>query len=239
MRQSVFPIVAALALLVCTQPAAAGTPLPDAPHVVVSGEGKTSVAPDSVRIVLAVEATRNQPADAKRTVEAAVAGFLDALKAAGVSSEDTTASDLSLGEDNDYDRGRKIAKGFVAERSVECVVRDVDRFNAIIDAGLAAGMNKVESVTFESRQADALRKQAREKAAADAHAKAEALAATFGAALGPVYSINSVNAALANGYGEGGTLDRIVVTGTRVPGRYLQPKVDYTERVSVVYELKR
>ncbi len=41
-------------------------------------------------------------------------------------------------------------------------------------------------------------------------------------------------------YGYGGTLDRIVVTGSRIePAGYLQPTVDFTERVAAVFELQR
>ena len=38
----------------------------------------------------------------------------------------------------------------------------------------------------------------------------------------------------------GATLDRVQVTGSRSEGgRYLQPRVEYSESVSVVFELKR
>ena len=81
--------------------------------------------------------------------------------------------------------------------------------------------------------------EARSKAVADAREKAGGLATAFGTTLGPVYSINSVNSSVADGYGSANTLDRIEVTGSRINKRYLQPTVDYTERVSAVFELKR
>ena len=228
-------------LLVLSGAAFAGTPLPDAPHVVVSGEGKASAAPDRVRIVLQAQYVKANAAAAKQAVDAGVNGLLALLPGFQVTPADVTASSLSLSEDSDYDdSGRKSIRGYAAQRRVEITLDDVTRFNALIDAGLAAGMNEIGSVTFESTRADALREEARAKAVVDARAKAEGLAASFEASLGAVYSINSVTSAVASGYGAT-ELDSVQVTGSRVrdAGRYLQPTVDFTERVAAVYELKR
>ena len=89
-----------------------------------------------------------------------------------------------------------------------------------------------------SREAD-LREEARARAVAHAKESASGLATAFGGNLGPVYSINSVNSTQAQGYGNT-TLDRVQVTGTRMDsGRYLQPTIDFTERVSAVFEISR
>ncbi|MEN1956605.1 SIMPL domain-containing protein [Luteimonas changyuni] len=93
--------------------------------------------------------------------------------------------------------------------------------------------------SFKSSQEARLREDARAQAVADAREKAGGLAAAFGGRLGPVYSINSLNSMQADGYGNT-TLDRIQVTGSRMDsGRYLQPRIDFTERVSAVFEIVR
>lgn len=111
----------------------------------------------------------------------------------------------------------------------------------MLDAAVAAGLSKVNNVTFASSHADDLRRQARAKAAADARTKAFDLAKAFDATLGPVYSIDSVSSYRSDSYGgNANTLDRIAVTGSRInTGRYLQPTVEYSEHVSIVFELKR
>ncbi|MGY1530206.1 SIMPL domain-containing protein [Luteimonas sp. A649] len=84
-----------------------------------------------------------------------------------------------------------------------------------------------------------LREDARAQAVADAREKAGGLATAFGGRLGPVYSINSLNSMQSDGYGNT-TLDRIQVTGSRMDsGRYLQPTIEFTERVSAVFEISR
>ena len=56
-----------------------------------------------------------------------------------------------------------------------------------------------------------------------------------------VSSIDSVSSYRSGSYGgNANSLDRIAVTGTRINnGRYLEPTVEYSEHVSIVFELKR
>jgi hypothetical protein len=228
-----------LATLLLGTPCFAGTPYPDAPHVVASGEGKVTVAPDMATISLGVDYHNASAAAAKQAVDRSVNALLKLAPEYAVAAAGVTASDLSLSEDVDNDdRGRRVSNGFRAKRDVEVKLRNLDRLNAFLDAALAAGATGIDDVSFASSHADDLRHQARDKAAADARAKASDLARGFDAVLGPVYSIDSVDSNRTQGYGQ--TLDRVEVTGGRInPGRYLQPTVDYTERVSVVFELKR
>lgn len=218
----------------------AGTPLPDGPHVVVPGEGRVEAVPDQVRISLTVEVRDATPAGAKAAADQAVNGFLEVLRRHRVATADVSASELRVGQAFDYDeRGRRTAAGHEASRSVEARLRDVEGFNAILDAGLAAGMTRIDSVRFESSRADALRMEARSQAAAQSRERAEALARAYGAGLGTIYSINSVGSAMANQYGA--SLDRITVTGSRAsapPPQYLQPAIEFTERVNVVFRLQ-
>lgn len=231
-------VLAMLAAPVAAQ--SGGTPLPASPHVVVSGDAKVNAAPDMVLIRLAVEANNSSPGRAKSQVDEAVNRYLDVLKRHGVPTTEVTASQLTLNEDFDYDsRDRRVSRGHLAERTVSARVQSVESFNAIIDEGLAAGMTSIEGVTFQSSQADALRTEARAQAAAVSRERAQELATAFGARLGPVYSINSVGSGIASQYGE---LDRVTVTGSRrgAPPRqavYLQPTIEFNERVQVVFEL--
>ncbi len=238
MRIRVLLATTVMALLPCT--AFAGTPLPDTPHIVVSGEGKVSVKPDSARIRFDFRQRAPQALPAKQAIDAAVNRLLAALDAYGIHDDDTTASSFSAAEEVDYsEEGRRVSHGYVAERNVTVVLKEIDRLNDLLDSGLASGADEIASVVFESTQADALRAEAKRKAVDAARSKAGGMAAAFSAGLGPIYSIDSVNSRQASGYGST-TLDRIQVTGTRMPaGRYLQPTVEYTESVGAVFELRR
>ena len=229
------------AALLLSSPSFAGTPYPDAPHVVANGEGEIVVAPDMATVTLTAQYKNQNPAAAKQAVDRSVNAVLKLAAQFGLATADVTASDLSLDkrwhtDDND----RRIDDGYAASREVTLKVHDLAKVNVLVDAALAAGMNTIDGVDFESSREEELRLQARAKAALDARAKAIELAKGFGATLGPVYSINSLNSNLAQSYGGATTLDRIQVTGSHIDaGQYLQPTVTYSERVSVVFELKR
>lgn len=230
---------ALLALLLFATPAFAGTPLPDAPHVTATGEGKVSAAPDLARIRVTARYRNASSAAAKQAVDRSVETFLGVAPRFGLEPAHVTAGDLSVSEDIDTDdNGRKVSSGFVATRDLAVELHDLARLGEFLDAALAAGINEVDDIAFESSRAESLRAQARAMAVADAREKAGGLAQAFGATLGPVYSINSLNASFTDGYGR--DLSRVEVSGSRRErSRYVQPTVDYSERVSTVFELKR
>ncbi len=228
-----------MSLVLAASPAMAGTPLPDAPHIVVTGQASVSTAPDSVRMTFNFDANAARPQAAKQTVDAEVERLLARLAEFGIDEQDVQAGSLSTSEDVEYDdNGRRVHNGYDASRSVTVLLRGTDRLNALIDSGLAAGAKGVPSLSFESTQAEALRAEAKRKAADDARRRAARAAESFGASLGAIYSIDSVRSTVADGYGR--TLDAVTVTGSAgAPARYLQPKIDYTESVQAVFELKR
>lgn len=231
-------------LLCLASPCLAGTPLPDAPHVVASGEGKVTVPPDEATLTLRATYRNADAALAKQAVDRSIGALLKIAPTFGLAEKDITAADLSLSEDVRYDDdNRRVSNGYVAEREVTLTLHRLDRLGALLDAAVTAGVNEVDDVDFASSHKEALKLEARAKAVADAREQAGGLATAFDAMLGPVYSINSVNSSISSGYGGGyssATLDRIEVTGSRVrPAGYLQPTVDYTERVTAVFELKR
>ena len=232
MITALLPLFSAVAL--------AGTPLPDAPHVVVQGEGLVSVAPDSATVSMVARHRSADAGEAKRVVDRAVAALLKVAPDYDVAADDITASDLALRETEDYDDNDRLPPTtHIASREVKVRIDDLERLGAWMDAALAAGFTDVSDVSFKSSQEARLRDEALAQAVADAREKAGDLAEAFGGRLGPVYSINSLNSMQADGYGNT-TLDRIQVTGTRMDsGRYLQPRIDFTERVSAVFEITR
>lgn len=238
MRQWMF--AAALPLALASATVIAGTPLPDAPHVVVQGEGEVSVAPDAAVVTMVVRHRAATPGEAKRVVDRAVNALLKAATGFDVAADDITASDLALREEIDYDdNDRALPPAHVASREVKVRIDDLDTLSAYMDAALAAGFTGISDVSFKSSREADLREEARARAVAHAKENASGLAIAFGGSLGPVYSINSVNSTQAQGYGNT-TLDRVQVTGTRMDsGRYLQPTIDFTERVSAVFEISR
>lgn len=219
-------------------PAWAGTPLPDAPHIVVTGMGKVSVAPDQVRVSAQFEARDPQPLAAKRSVDQAVARYLAVLGDFAIAKSDIEAGSLSSYEQVFFHEGKRVSNGQVAQRNVSVVLKRLDQLNGLIDAGLAAGANNVSPLKFESAREEALLVEAKAKAADDARSKAEQVAQSFGARLGPVYSIDSLQMQSSVSYNNYAVPAAAPDVGASV-APYFQPSIDYTQSVQAVFELRR
>ncbi|RPE80198.1 hypothetical protein EDC50_2030 [Vulcaniibacterium tengchongense] len=220
----------------------AGTPLPDAPHVVASGTGEVKATPDTARVSLDFRHRADAPLPAKQRVDAGVNRLLEALPTFAIAEKDVRASNLLANEEFDFVDGRRVPNGYAASRNVDVLLRDVGRLNALLDTALAAGAT-VGGVSYESSRAEQLRAEAKRRAVADARQEAAELARVFQAGLGPVYSINSLNSQLETYVvAEPSPLHAVTVSGSRAaaaPGRYLQPTVEYRESVRAVFELQR
>lgn len=229
-----------LATLFALAPTAfAGTPLPDAPHIVVAGQGKVTAKPDSARLSFEFESRAAQPLPAKKAVDQGVNRLLEALSGFGIADEDIEAGGLQASEDVDYtDSGKRVSNGYEASRTVTVLLKQIDRLNDLIDAGLASGAKGFNNLQFQSTHAEQLRSEAKLKAIQDARAQAGETAEALGARLGPIYSIDNVGSQDRFGY-YGETLDKVTVSGSRAVGRYVQPSVEYSANVRAVFELKR
>jgi uncharacterized protein len=160
--------------------------------VTVSGQGEVSAAPDRARISMAVEETRPDLKSAQADVNRIVRDYLAQARALGVKDEDISTAGLSIRSDYDYSGkdGRKFL-GYHVTRSIELVVRDLDKVGDYLQKATDAGINNISDPVLESSQAEELQRQALAKAAADAQAKARVLAEALGVKLGAVHTIDA------------------------------------------------
>lgn len=148
-----------------------------APDIAVLSTGVVSVAP---------EANAAIALNSKRMV-----AVVAALEAAGIARKDVQTSGVSLNPDYVYDAGKAPRiKGYYATNTVSVTVREVGRLGEILDALVATGANQVNGPTFDIEDKDAVLDEARGKALAKAHARAESYAKRLGLRVGRVVSID-------------------------------------------------
>ena len=82
--------------------------------------------------------------------------------------------------------------GYRVSNMLRVTVRDVERAGDVLDAAVEAGANQVYGVTFTVSDESRWQGQAREKAFADAKARAAELAGLAGVELGAVQSVSEV-----------------------------------------------
>lgn len=137
-------------------------------------------------------------ADAVRANSAAVRKLFATLKDKGVTEDNITTLEFSLGEnykqvvekDEDGKRVQKSVKdGFVVSNTVRVTVCELDKFGEVLDALVADGANTVHGISFGSSKSKEKLDEARKVATADALRKAKLLTEGLGVRPGRVLSI--------------------------------------------------
>lgn len=155
----------------------------------VSGEGRVSLAPDIVMMTLGVDIRNEDLSAAQNEAESTMQAVLDALRAAGVAEEDLQTSGYSINVERDWNQPTQPIIGYLVSHTVTAKVRDIDGAGAVLAAGVDAGANNVSGVWFALDDSAAAVQQARERAVADAEARAQELARLSNSTLGPVQHI--------------------------------------------------
>jgi len=157
----------------------------------VSGNGEVRVEPDLATVRLGIVGQAETARVAQDAVNHVGAAILDALADVGVDDDIQTAG---LNLTPLYRRMRADGEpeiiGYRASNTVSVRVTDVRLVGGIIDAGLEAGANQLQGVSFGLQDDLAAREEALRMAIAEARRKAEAMADALGAKLAGVLRVN-------------------------------------------------
>jgi uncharacterized protein YggE len=203
-------IVAALAALLITCATVGAAPMaelaavPPSPSqspprtITVIGMGKVSVVPDVARANAGTEAKAGTVYEAKAEVDRQTAAIMAALLAIGIDEQDIQTTHYSI----HYERepmhmptegppGESEA-GYRVSSLLRVTVRDIESAGEVLDEVVDAGANQVYGVTFTASDESRWQGEAREKAMADAKARAGELAGLAGVELGAIQSVSEV-----------------------------------------------
>ncbi|HEY4555985.1 MAG TPA: SIMPL domain-containing protein [Lysobacter sp.] len=206
--------------------------LPPTRHILVYGDAQAQAIPDRFRVRVAFSALDADPGVARQRIEDSVATVIARLRKAGVGERDIVATSLSIEPENRYDEKQRM-QVFAGTRVRRSLTARFARKQALEQflAGLETSQElSVSDVATEVSDEPALRAALRAKAIESTREKAGVIAASYGARLGAVYSVSDVAPQFQYGVQEGGwpalyrwnageqSLDRIVVSGTRLQG---------------------
>ena len=183
------------AVLVSLLLALAGAAVAQEPprQITVQGAAEADAVPDLATVTAGVDTRAETAAAALAANSETMTAILAAIEAAGVEPRDVQTSQLSLSPV--YEPFRDDAEGppavvaYEASNLVTVRVRAVDELGAVIDALAEAGANRLQGVSFDVSEPRPHLDAARERAVADARARAELYAGAAGVTLGPVVSI--------------------------------------------------
>ncbi len=182
--------------------------------VIVIGKGEVSRKPDIARTTMGISVAAPTVAEASRLANQQMTNLIAAIKKEGIAEKDIQTANFSI----NFERiepphfpppvptppGKpgsgavpmpapapaRAAGQYRVSNTVRVTIRDLDKAGHLLDAAVAAGANEVWGVTFEIEKPEPLAAEARDKAAQDARAHAEALAKAQGRTLGDVVSVS-------------------------------------------------
>jgi len=156
----------------------------------VNGTGEVSAVPDLAIVSLGVSVEKPTVAEAQVEAANAMNRLMQALKDNGVEPKDIQTQYFNISQVtrwNDITRESEIT-GYMVSNTVSAKIRDMEKAGTIIDAVAVAGgdYTRVNGISFSIEDPADLYQQARQKAIANAKAKAEQMASLMGVTLGKV-----------------------------------------------------
>ncbi len=161
------------------------------PQIRVVGRATVTSAPDRVSVDVSVSTRSDSAVDAAERNAQEASAVVAKLREAFPEAAEVSTGGYTLSPEYEYDKreGRRKPAGFSARNTVHVVLSDVGAAGRLIDAAVGAGANEVRSVRFTVADPSDLERQALNDAAADARAKAEALAASVGVKVGRILRV--------------------------------------------------
>ena len=163
----------------------------------VSGNGKVSAVPDVAILRLGIEAQETSVAEAQTQAAGAMDSVMAALTGEGVAEKDIQTQYFNIRRVTRWDnvKEQEIVIGYRVTNMVTAKIREIEKTGTIIDAVAVAGgdLTRIDSIGFSIDDPSPYYVEARQKAVADAEAKAKQLAEVAGVKLGkPTYISENV-----------------------------------------------
>jgi uncharacterized protein YggE len=161
-------------------------PPPEAPFIEVNGQGSVELPADQAEISFAMETHAEDAAGAASANADEMSRVFEGIRSAGFEGLQLETYGYSLQPQyaTSEQRVRSIV-GYIAYNNIRVTVSDVDAVGRLIDVAVAAGANRVASITFSASDTEPARAEALAVAVANARAQAEVIATSLGYALGP------------------------------------------------------
>jgi uncharacterized protein len=151
--------------------------------ITVIAVGSVKAVPDRAELVFGVTTQGATAEEASSANSAQMRRMIDALKGAGVRSEDIRTQSVSVSPRHSPE-GKRLS-GFTAENSVSAKVPS-GRAGEIVDLAVENGATNTSGPSFDVSDRDALYRKALADAVREARKKAEAIGAAGGVSVGDV-----------------------------------------------------
>ncbi|GGF21970.1 SIMPL domain-containing protein [Flavobacterium limi] len=157
------------------------------PQINVNGEGKVKIAPDQVSISATVETKGNNAKDVKRQNDEKIDAVLKFIKKLNIPTADFRTKQVALNPQYDYEKKKT---SYNAVQTVEILLKDLSKYDELMEGLVQQGINRIDKVSFESSKLAQHQSEARKLAMKDAKAKAEDYVSVLGQKVGKAFVIS-------------------------------------------------
>ncbi|MEP6930226.1 MAG: SIMPL domain-containing protein, partial [Flavobacterium sp.] len=157
------------------------------PQINVNGEGKVKIAPDQVCISATVETKGNNAKDVKKQNDEKMDAVLKFIKKMNIPTADFKTKQVALNPIYDYEKKKTT---YNAAQTVETVLKDLSKYDELMEGLVGQGINRLDNVSFESSKLAQYQSEARKLAIKDAKAKAEDYVSVLGQKVGKAMMIS-------------------------------------------------
>ncbi len=164
-----------------------GQEIKQIPLINVNGEGKVKVAPDQVCISASVETKGNNAKDVKKQNDEKMDAVLKFIKKMNIPTADFKTKQVALNPQYDYEKKKT---SYNATQTVEIVVKDLSKYDELMEGLVQQGINRIDRVSFESSKLSQYESEARKLAMKDAKVKAEEYVSVLGQKVGKAFTIS-------------------------------------------------
>ena len=183
-----FAVLGLATLSGCATPVVQAQTAPaETPHTIsVVGNGVAYGTPDIAVAQIGVQSRNAEPGAALDDANTKMAAIIAALKELGVAEKDIQTSNFSVYAQQDVDPQTGQSKGtitYIVDNTVSITMRDLTKVGDVLSKVVAAGANNIYGVDFSVADQTKLEAEARDKAMADAKARAQQLAQLAGVTL--------------------------------------------------------
>jgi uncharacterized protein YggE len=203
----------------------------------IQGEGKITSQPTIAQVNVGVYSEGNDVAAVQRDNTDKVNAITASLKDLNIKPDDLQTSNYAINPRYDYKDGLQRLIGYSVSQQLAVKIRDLTKVGKALTNVGQLNANLVQGVIFTIEDPQILQAQARDKALADARAKAEALSKTLGVELIRVVGFSE------NGYQPPMPYPAMyraeVASGAPAKDVDIQPgTLDTVSHVTVTYEIR-
>lgn len=164
-----------------------GQEIKQVPQITVSGEGKVKVVPDQATITATVETKGNDAKVVKKQNDDQMDAVLKLIKKMNLAPADYRTQRVALNPIYDYEKKKT---SYNATQTVEIIVRDLNKYDELMEGLVGQGINRIDNVVFQSSKLAQYESEARKLAMKEAKHKAEDYVSVLGQKVGKAMIIS-------------------------------------------------